>query len=490
MSVNLRNQLPQTNVEPQASQAPERLVINSSFCPFSLRKPLTRTAQYLARLLFFSTAVTLFAAEPDIRRDAAVIATEQVIPCVVNIATETVIEYHEWYDDLLRQFYGWPNTPVRQEKSISLGSGVIVDEEGYVLTNFHVVRRANRIQVKLWDGREYDADAVMTTESSDVALLKLKTKPGEKFKAIRFAPDDDLLLGETVLAVGNPYGLGGAVTKGILSSKNRRPSTGKEPLDVEDWLQTDAAINPGNSGGPLVNLRGELIGLNVAVYLDERGQRGPGVGFSIPVKQVSAALSRYFTPEQTDSLWFGAQVKSGPGPLVVTSVQAGSPAARAGLQAGDQLLQINAEKPQSLIAVNRLLVSEAEKPVAIAIARGSDHKTVKVRLMPLEDLIRQKLGLTLLEATPRTAQRLGIRPGEGLFVEEVEKGGPADQAQLQRGYIVTAIEGQKATHPRIVAVALAELKKGDAAHLMVIVPRRIGSSFVEFHQGTVEVEVR
>ena len=430
------------------------------------------------------------AGEVDIRRDAAVVATEQVIPSVVNIATETVIEYHEWYDDLLRQFYGWPNTPLRQEKSISLGSGVIVDEDGYILTNFHVVRRASRIQVKLWDGREYEADPVMTTEASDVALLKLKTKPGEKFKAIRFAPDDDLLLGETVLAVGNPYGLGGSVTKGILSSKNRRPATGNEPLDVEDWLQTDAAINPGNSGGPLVNLRGELIGLNVAVYLDERGQRGAGVGFSIPVKQISAALSRFFTPEVTDSLWFGAQVKSGPGPLTIATVQAGSPAAKAGLRSGDQLLQINGEKPQNLISVTRLLVADTQHTAKIAIARGTERKSLQVRLTPLEDLIRQKLGLTLLEATPRTAQRLGIRPGEGLFVEDVEKDSPAEQAQLERGYIVTAIEGQKAAHPRAVALALAGSKKGDAVHLTVVVPRRIGSSFVEFRQGTVEVQVR
>jgi S1-C subfamily serine protease len=444
---------------------------------------------FLGAVVFGEAGLVALGAEPDVRRDATVIATEQVIPSVVNIATETVIEYHDWYDDLLRQFYGWPATPVR-EKSISLGSGVIVDEDGYILTNFHVVRRANRIQVKLWDGREYDADSVMTTESSDVALLKLKAKPGEKFKAIRFAPDDDLMLGETVLAVGNPYGLGGSVTKGILSSKNRRPATGKEPLDVQDWLQTDAAINPGNSGGPLVNLRGELIGLNVAVYLDEHGQRGAGVGFSIPVKQISAALSRYLTPEGTDGLWFGAQFKSGSGPLTIVTVQPGSPAAKSGLQTGDQLLQINAEKANNLIAVNRLLVADPEQPVKVVVARGGDRRTVTVRLMPLEELIRQKLGLTLLETTPRTAQRLGIRAGDGLFVEDVEKNGPADQAQLQRGYIVTSIEGQRATQPRVVALALAESKKGDPIHLTVIVPRRIGSSFVEFRQGTVEIQAR
>ena len=287
---------------------------------------------------------------------------------------------------------------------MSLGSGVIVDEDGYILTNFHVVRRASRIQVKLWDGREYDADPWLATASTDIAVIKLRAKPGEKFKPIKFAPDDDLLLGETVLALGNPYGLGGSVTKGILSSKNRRPSNGNEPLDVEDWLQTDAAINPGNSGGPLVNLRGELIGVNVAVYREgDGGQRGVGVGFAIPVKQISAALARYSTPEITDSLWFGAQLKPGQGWLVISSVQAGSPAAKAGLAVGDQVFQINGQTPHSLIKGNRLLTAgEGHRPL-LAFRRGVDRREVSVQLMPLEDLIRQKLGLTLVEVPAQTA---------------------------------------------------------------------------------------
>ena len=232
-------------------------------------------------------AAALPAAETDIRRDATVAAIEMVMPSVVNIATETFFESHEWYDVMRRQFYG---VPLPQAKSISLGSGVIIDEEGYLLTNLHVVNGAHRIQVKLWDGREYEAEWLSETPASDVALLRIKAKPGERFKAIKFAHDDDLLLGETVLALGNPFGLGGSVTRGILSSKNRRPATGKEPLNIEDWLETDAAINPGNSGGPLVNLRGELIGLNVAVSQQEQGM---GLGFSIPIKQVSAALGTF-----------------------------------------------------------------------------------------------------------------------------------------------------------------------------------------------------
>ena len=419
----------------------------------------------------------------DVRRDATVAAIEQVNPCVVNIATETVIEQRDWYEDLFRRFYGVPG---RQQKSVNLGSGVIIDEEGFIVTNFHVVRRASRIQVKLWDGREFEAEPVVATESSDVALLKIRCKPGEKFKAIRFAPDDDLLLGETVLALGNPFGLGGSVSKGILSSKNRRPSTGNEPLNLEDWLQTDAAINPGNSGGPLVNLRGELIGLNVAVY---REQNGEGLGFSIPVRQVALAVARFFTPEVTDSLWFGGQIKGSPGQLLVSTVQPGGPAARAGLKAGDRVVQINGKAPESLISLNRMLVANTNRQVRLTVQRGVENVILPVTLVPFEEVIRQKLGLTLLEPNAQTARQLGVNPGDGLYVEDVDADGPAGLAKLQRGFIITGIDKVKALEIRIVGERLSSCKRGESVSLSLIVPRRVGN-FVEFRQGTVEVKVR
>ena len=446
------------------------------------------------KLVVWLAAVSLvltpngFCAEPDVRRDAAVIATEQVLPCVVNIATESVIEYHEWYDQLLRDFYGWSRLPAHQQKSMSLGSGVIIDEDGYVLTNFHVVHRASRIQVKLWDGREYDADPLVATTGSDVALLKIRCAPGEKFKAIKLAPDDDLVLAETVLALGNPFGLGVSVTKGILSSKNRRPATGNEPLDVQDWLQTDAAINPGNSGGPLVNLRGELIGLNVAVYREQTGERGMGVGFSIPVKQVSAALSGFFTPEVTASLWFGAQVKAGPGPLVVTSVQPRSPAQSADLQVGDELLEIDGHKAKSLIGCDRLLCAATNHPAALRVSRGGQTRNLTVQLKPFAALIREKIGLTLQPVTRENAERLGLKE-QSLFVQEVEKDSPAARAQFQRGCLVTAIDGQTTTSLLPVAEILSTKEKGDAVRLTAIVPPRPGARFIQFPQ-TVEVQVR
>ena len=152
-------------------------------------------------------------AETDVRRDATVDAIDQAMPSVVNIATATVVEYHDAFEDFMRQFFGYNRAPQRQERLNSIGSGVIIDKEGYILTNVHVIRRASRIQVKLWDGREYEADRIGEAPFSDVALLKLRSKPGETLRAVKFAADDDLLLGETVIALGNPFGLGGSVTK-------------------------------------------------------------------------------------------------------------------------------------------------------------------------------------------------------------------------------------------------------------------------------------
>jgi S1-C subfamily serine protease len=440
-----------------------------SFCAVLLAMPLAR----------------IEAAEPDIRRDATVASVERALPSVVNIATETVREYHDWYDTMLRQFYGWP----RQQKSISLGSGVIIDDEGYVLTNFHVVHRASRIQVKLWDGREYDADPVVETEGSDVALVKIRSKPGETFKAIKLAPDDDLLLGETVLAMGNPYGLGGSVTRGILSSKNRRPTTGNEPLRMEDWLQTDAAINPGNSGGPLVNLRGELIGLNVAVYREEQGgERGVGVGFSVPVKQVSAALSRFFTPEVLDGLWFGAQFKPGNGPLVATAVQPGSPAAKADLREGDQVVRVNDQAPAGFLALNRLLTAPTNHQSKLELVRAGERRNVTVQLLPFEQVIRAKLGLTFLE--PQTTERAGARPAEGLYIDEVENGGPAERAALRHGYLVSALDGHSVTSLFDVVQVLTGKKNGERVKLTVVARSRLSPSYVELRQGNVDVTLR
>ncbi|MCW5552390.1 MAG: trypsin-like peptidase domain-containing protein [Verrucomicrobiae bacterium] len=405
-------------------------------------------------------AVACAASATDVRRDATVLAIEKAKPSVVNIATARIVEYRDFYQELLRQFYGAHTPSRRREQLDSIGSGVIIHEDGYVLSNLHVVRRASRVQVKLWDGTIYDAEPVVGTEQSDVALLRLKAPPGKKFQAIQLAEDDDLLLGETVLALGNPYGLGESVSRGILSSKNRRPPVGDEPLEIADWLQTDAAINPGNSGGPLINLRGELIGLNVAVY------QGQGIGFAIPVKQVSAALSQFFAPELTDELWLGVRLQANSSPPVITAVQPGSPAEKAGLRPGQQVLQVNGQAVNNLIGFTKLVAAAGRNTLNLLVAQNQDRRSVRVTLVPFPELIREKLGLVLDSPTP-----------QGLLISEVEANSPADRAQLQRGFLLAAMDGQPTRDLWKVGNLLTTKQPGDQVQLMVVVPRRSGGGY-------------
>ncbi len=423
----------------------------------------------------------------DIRRDATVGAVEKVMPSVVNVATSRMVEYRDFYDDLRREFYGLPpRQPETKEQLDNLGSGVIIDEDGYILTNLHVVRRGTRVQVKLSDGRVYDADKIVATAKSDVALLKIRAKPGEKFKAIKFAKDDDLLLGESVIALGNPFGLGGSVSRGILSSKNRRPATGNEPLNIADWLQTDAAINPGNSGGPLVNLNGELIGISVAVY-----RQAQGIGFAIPVRQMSAALSEFFSPEIAYSMWFGARLKPDSSTLTIANVQPGSPAEKAGLKAGMVIAQVNGKPPHSLVDFSEQVLTTAEShEVSLVAFDGGTRRVMNVKLEPFESVVRRRTGLTLEEITPQAAARLKLRDGQGLLITAVDKGSPAETAELKTGMLLTAIDTTVVNELRDFGFALINKGKDEAAKITVIVFQPVGDRFVQPVQGRADLKLR
>src|SRR5688572_1577727 len=286
----------------------------------------------------------------ELRRDETVRAIERSMPSVVNISGKTVVRRQGYLYDWWRN--NWAPFYQDMPPQYSAGSGVIIDEEGYIVTNVHVVEDATEIVVTLSDNRSYPAELVVGTRKSDIALLKIRAKPGERFVPIRFATDDDLYLGETVMALGNPFGLGGSVSRGILSSKTRRSTSQDGILDMEDWIQTDAAINPGNSGGPLVNLEGHLIGLNVAIF-----KEGQGIGFAIPVKRVTEALGEIFTPEVLRKLWFGAEFKQTTIGVSVAGVEPDSPAEKGGLKAGDIVLQVNSSVPKSVFALNREMIS-------------------------------------------------------------------------------------------------------------------------------------
>jgi serine protease Do len=432
--------------------------------------------------------------DADIRRDATVRAVDKVMPSVVNIATETIVHVRDPMEEFFRQFWDPYHRRLPPNSQYSLGSGVVIDEEGYLLTNDHVVRRADKIAVKFCTGTNvYEATLIATDPKSDVALLKLKARPGEKFSAIRFAPEDDLLLGETVLAMGNPFGLGGSVSRGILSSKSRIVAKEGEPLDIPNWLQTDAPINFGNSGGPLVNLRGELIGINVAVLRNYQGEVAEGIGFAIPIRRVLEALSDIFPTDFVKSYWFGAHVKVGTSPLAVMSVQPQSPAGQAGLKAGDTILQVNGRAPKSFIEFTELLAANASE-VTLRIQRGSAHKEVVVKLVPEKTvfnaaMVRDKLGLSLQELTPELSARYGVRASEGYIIAGVVDGSPAAAAGLERGILVTAIDGQTPQDLTAAAKRLYAKKKGERVHLDIAVRQRLGAYDV-LRQGAVELTVR
>ena len=433
----------------------------------------------LGAILILSFVASVFSqAEESQRQDAVVKAAGLVMPSVVNIATKTRVQrvryYYDWWRD------NW--APYAQElpPQESAGSGVVVDATGYVLTNVHVVKDADEIWVKInneaGEPKIYEAEVVVGSLTTDIALLKIiHGEAGKTFAVANFANNDDLLLGETVLALGNPFGLGGSVSRGILSSKSRRTETEGSQLDIPDWLQTDASINPGNSGGPLINLDGEIIGINVAVL-----KEGQGIGFAIPVKRVNEALSRIFTPEFLEGNWFGAKVDAGSRPLTVTAVEPNSPAAKADMAVGDQITKINGHSPRNFIEFAVRLLDLGYNPtVQIDIKRGDDVFLRAVNLIPEKTflnsgLIREKTGVSLEALTPEVARALGFNSAEGLVVSQVDADSPADKAGLTTGVVVVAIDDRKAIDIVNAARLLNRKTSGEGLKLSLVHIRRKG----------------
>ena len=401
----------------------------------------------------------------DIRRDATVEAIEKVLPSVVNLATSKVVLVPDGYDPAFRRYYGGH----QEDQLNSLGSGVIIDEDGYFLTNLHVLYRASRAQVKLWDGELCDVDENHGAKipNMDLALLRIRAAPGRKFQAMKLAHDDDLLLGESVIAVGNPFGLGGTVTRGILSSKDRLIKSGN---NLQTFVQTDAEINPGNSGGPLINLRGELIGINTAVG------EGQGIGFAIPVKKVAAALGEFYTPEAARALWFGARVASFNAPLTVSFVQSGSPADKSGLSVGQRVISVNDRAPRNLVEFQRLVTANTNNLATLQVEDKGTRRSLKVQLVPFDDLVQRKLGVRLRNITPETAASADGSPGDGVIIERIDPDSPADQAKLRVGFVITAIDERKTGELLKAADVLSGRAAGERVSISFVIPRQFGAS--------------
>jgi len=404
-------------------------------------------------------------AEADaLRRTAVVVAVEKVSPAVVNVSTEQIIErqtspFPGFRDPLFDQFFHDFFEPRMQRyKQTSLGSGVVIRPDGYILTNQHVVLRGSQIKVTLSDDRDFTAHLVGADSDSDLAVLKVDSE--QPLPAATMGESNDLMIGETVIAIGNPFGLSHTVTTGVVSALGRSLKT--EDQTYYDFIQTDASINPGNSGGPLLNINGDLIGINTAIY-----QKAQGIGFAIPIARARRIVADLISYGEVHLPWVGALVqdltpelashfgvKLGRG-VLVRGVEEGSPAAEAGVQSGDIITAIAGRDLHSLEEYEQRVRDHSENSdIELSISRDGTPRRVTLHAHPFpperaDALAWQLLGVQL------SAARTGLR------VARVRAGSPAARIGLESGDVIVALAGVPVKtlddfRHKIVAVRLAQ----------------------------------
>jgi len=402
---------------------------------------------------------------------------EGAVDSVVNIAsTKRLIAHggrtqHPLFDGL----FGHRGMP-RQFESNSLGSGVIISKDGLILTNSHVVKDTTDIKVTLADNRELSAQIVGVDPKSDVALLRV-TPATDDLKPMKIGAAEMLRLGETVVAVGNPFGLGHTVTQGIVSAKGR---AGMGITEYENFIQTDAAINPGNSGGALVNMRGELVGINTAIFSRSGGHQG--IGFAIPSEMAAQIKDSLLKDGRVKRGFLGIRMQDletsmlkhfgipqGTRGVVVADVLPGTPADRAGLQVGDVLLSVNGKQAASISAVRTqvALLGQGGRATLLRLRDGNrDEVVVRLGELPEQEMPeaerpkgqsqKQRYGLQLAPLDPRFRARLGLENDEldGVVIMRVEAGSPADRAGLDAGDVVTHVDRKPVQSVKELADAL------------------------------------
>ncbi len=410
-----------------------------------------------------------------------VAVAEKVKPSVVNIRAEIIVKgkskgmpldeyFEDPFGDFFREFFkGSPEGEGKEyeQRSEGRGSGVIIDRDGYILTNNHVVEGAENVKVKLSDDREFDAEIVGTDPMTDVALLRIQEKgvvPGEA--VAQLGDSDQIRVGDWAIAVGNPFGLDRTVTVGVISAKGRSnlhifDNGGRDRSPYfQDFIQTDASINFGNSGGPLVNIKGEVVGINSAI-----NAQAQGIGFAIPInivkeitkqlrqsgKVVRGFLGIYFT-ELTPDIVEAKDLDVSKG-VIVDQVMKGSPAATAGIEQGDVVVGFNGKGVESGSQFQFMVAgTNPGSVVELEIIRAGKRKTVDVRVGERESSeVAQSpsqekepwLGLTVESLDGSFARQNNINEDEGVVVVEVEPGSPADDKDIQSGDVVLEIDNQK-----------------------------------------------
>jgi serine protease Do len=418
---------------------------------------------------------------------------EMAGPAVVNIRTVKTIKggghgFKQFqrgprgrenpFDDYFERFFG-ENMP-RDFKQPSLGSGFIIDPKGYVVTNNHVIEDADQIKVKLDDDKEFDAVVVGRDPNTDLALLKIESK--EDLPVITMGDSDELKIGQWVVAIGSPFGLERTVTAGIVSAKGRVIGSG--PYD--DFIQTDASINPGNSGGPLLNMKGEVVGINTAIIAS-----GTGIGFAIPVNLAEGIIAQLKSEGEVTRGWLGVAIqdlttemaeyyglKDRKG-VLVADVFEGDPAEKAGIQAKDIIIEVNDEKietsRQLTAMIAGLKVGETarvevfrdgkSKTFAVKLARRSDEKLTVRKASPKHE--EEELGIRVTDLTSEMAQRFNLGEAAGVVVVGVESDSKGSEAGVQVGDIIKEINHQVIETVKDYAASVQKIKTGESVNLFI-----------------------
>jgi len=412
---------------------------------------------------------------------------KRVGPSVVNVSTTQIRKAAQGgpspFDDddpmsqFWQRFFGGrePRGPQRQN---GLGSGFIIDRNGTILTNYHVVDGAQKISVTLSDGKSYDAKVIGKDQKTDIAMVKIDA--GQDLPAVTFGDSDRLEVGEWVMAIGNPFGLDHTVTSGIVSAKGRQIGAG--PYD--NFIQTDASINPGNSGGPLINLRGEVVGINTAIFSQSGGNIG--IGFAIPTNSITEVLPQLkdkgkvvrgylgttvqkITPEIADSLG----LKEGRGALVA-DVMKGSPAERAGIKTGDVIVAFNNKEIKDSSDLPALVARVAPgTTVPLKVMRDGKEISLSIGVGEMKEnevaasSAEGGLGLAVQPVTPEIAQSLGLERAEGLVITEVTPGSAADEAGLRAGDLISQINRRPVKNLADYNREMAGSEKGKSVLLLV-----------------------
>jgi serine protease Do len=392
---------------------------------------------------------------------------EKVKPAVVNISTTKTFKGQgglgspfgrspfngPFGDDFFDRFFG--DLPQRQFKQRSLGSGFIISNDGYILTNSHVVEKADKILVRVSDGKEYQAKIIGADAKTDIALIKIK--PQNSLPVVEIGDSEKVKVGEWVIAIGNPFGLEQTVTAGIISAKGRVIGAG--PYD--NFIQTDASINPGNSGGPLFSMDGRVIGINTAIVA-----QGQGIGFAIPINMANAILADLKTKGKVTRGWLGVSVqdisedmaknmsyKSRSG-VIVSDVMEGDPAALAGIKVYDIITEINGKTiKDSHDLLLKIAAFHVGEKISIKVIRGGKEKVFALTVAERKDKTeiasekgresRAYFGIFAQEISPEISRQMGVSHESGVIIIDIESGSPAEEVGLQAHDIIVQVNKVK-----------------------------------------------